>query len=403
MRTYITAQNNSNQATSFFSDLQIAAAKATSKKQSASSLCLILDVETRWWSTHDMLERFLLLRTEVQSVLAKKYVTNIFFGEEEWQAMQDAKDALFPFYKLQKMLEGEEYVSVSMVPMFIAGIRKTLEKLTADVNNPRMVLLGGLMEAKFQERWGDGSPGTVFDERIRRGSRRTRIGIPAMVFLAACLDPRTKDLRGIPDVDRHRIIEEYLPKALEREVEVEGASYDFLCSASSTDALSDISYQPHLDHSNSGVMANFWDDFLPGNCDDDGENMVALDDSPLSIMERIKAEIRLWKNEKVLPLQLGKKGIHKAPTPLEWWKERQHSMPIMSRLARKILCIPATSASSERMFSSAAMIATHKRCCLDSINVRDSVFLNTAWKELLLFEERDRKRKKKLRTEEEDN
>ena len=84
------------------------------------------------------------------------------------------KGCAFPFYKLQKMLEGEEYVSVSMVPMFIAGICKTLEKLTAAVNNPRMVLLRGLMEAKFQERWGDGSPGTVFDERIRRGSRRTR-------------------------------------------------------------------------------------------------------------------------------------------------------------------------------------------------------------------------------------
>ena len=36
---------------------------------------------------------------------------------------------------------------------------------------------------------------------------------------------------------------------------------------------------------------------------------------------------------------------------LEWWKSRQLIYPTLSNLARDTLCIPATSASVERVFS----------------------------------------------------
>jgi hypothetical protein len=39
--------------------------------------------------------------------------------------------------------------------------------------------------------------------------------------------------------------------------------------------------------------------------------------------------------------------------PLEWWKSNGKRFPILSEMAIRYLCIPATSAPAERVFSSA--------------------------------------------------
>ncbi|XDV11106.1 hypothetical protein PO909_000131, partial [Leuciscus waleckii] len=39
--------------------------------------------------------------------------------------------------------------------------------------------------------------------------------------------------------------------------------------------------------------------------------------------------------------------------PLVWWKEHQYQYPLMSKLAKRDLCVPGTSVSSERVFSTA--------------------------------------------------
>jgi len=60
---------------------------------------------------------------------------------------------------------------------------------------------------------------------------------------------------------------------------------------------------------------------------------------------------------------------------LEWWKTRADKFPALATLARKYLCIPATSANAERTFSIAGNIVTPKRNCLSSENVNMLVFL----------------------------
>ena len=46
---------------------------------------------------------------------------------------------------------------------------------------------------------------------------------------------------------------------------------------------------------------------------------------------------------------------------LPWWKTRQLMFPKLAKVARAVLCIPATSSSSERNFSRAGLIVTDKR------------------------------------------
>jgi hypothetical protein len=49
--------------------------------------------------------------------------------------------------------------------------------------------------------------------------------------------------------------------------------------------------------------------------------------------------------------------------PLMWWANYTKQMPLLTALVRKYLCIPVTSASSERSFSAAGAVATDKRYC----------------------------------------
>ena len=61
---------------------------------------------------------------------------------------------------------------------------------------------------------------------------------------------------------------------------------------------------------------------------------------------------------------------------LSWWKNHEHKNSKLARLANKYLCIPASSVSSERIFSLAGNIINKKRCRLSPDMVDMLVFLN---------------------------
>lgn len=62
--------------------------------------------------------------------------------------------------------------------------------------------------------------------------------------------------------------------------------------------------------------------------------------------------------------------------PLIWWKRNYLNLPIISQLARKYLCVCATSSSSERLFSAAGNIVTPLRAHLKPDKVEMLTFLS---------------------------
>lgn len=67
--------------------------------------------------------------------------------------------------------------------------------------------------------------------------------------------------------------------------------------------------------------------------------------------------------------------IDSEADPLAWWKLHQVSFPRLSELARKYLCIPASSSPSERLFSTSRNVVTCQRTCLKPSKVNMLVFL----------------------------
>jgi len=75
-------------------------------------------------------------------------------------------------------------------------------------------------------------------------------------------------------------------------------------------------------------------------------------------------------------LKVGKADTEDPADLLPWWKAKACMFPRLAKLAKRVLAIPATSASSERTFSRAGLAVTEKRTNLDADSVTDLLVIH---------------------------
>ncbi|CAF4618940.1 unnamed protein product [Rotaria socialis] len=63
--------------------------------------------------------------------------------------------------------------------------------------------------------------------------------------------------------------------------------------------------------------------------------------------------------------------------PLKFWESNQRPFPMLSKLARQIHCIPASSAGVERQFSGAGIVVNERRTALDPNQVNNILFIRS--------------------------
>ena len=68
--------------------------------------------------------------------------------------------------------------------------------------------------------------------------------------------------------------------------------------------------------------------------------------------------------------------VDKKTKPLQWWNNNKEHFPFLAKVARKYLCIPATSTPAERLFSAAGNISDRKRSSLLPEHVNMLSFLH---------------------------
>lgn len=68
--------------------------------------------------------------------------------------------------------------------------------------------------------------------------------------------------------------------------------------------------------------------------------------------------------------------IELSEDPLQWWRDNKVRFPRMACLARKYLCVPATSVPSERIFSCGGNVISDKRCSLSGEHAEQLIMLH---------------------------
>ena len=165
------------------------------------------------------------------------------------------------------------------------------------------------------------------------------------------MDPRYKRM---PFITREQY--EYTITEISNRAEHISSSDQIINNPSNTtecDRACAPSDQKHSDM--SYLLAGYYE---PGDCKVIMSNTVA-------------EEVELYVIEKPIPTD---------SDPFKWWSQNATSYPKLSKLARRLLCIPGTEVPSERVFSTAGNVVTQKRASLHHDSVDKLMFLNKYFK-----------------------
>lgn len=266
----------------------------------------------------------------------------------------------------QQLLEGEKYATISWEPIILFSIRNKLEAHSADASgNESSRHIARLLLADFNTRWGSGDDGTVFSEHQTLAKRNRLKGIPILAMMAAMLDPRTKKCKkwcGAADIPlvtaelRRRLL---LVPVVQAPPHVAQARQAPRTARRQVDVLAQL-----LDDSDDGG---------DGDDDDDGNAPNAAQRHEQNV------DAELYRYNQLPVLARIDNDTQEFNNPFEWWSRHEGQLPIMAQLARSILCIPATSAPAERLFSSAGLTIANDRASLLPENAADLIFLRNAW------------------------
>jgi len=169
------------------------------------------DVKTRWWSTYDMFEGLLHLKGALHSMPATSGCPVL--TELEWWVLEVGEEVLRPLMLAMMTLEGQNYVTGSLVIPMVESIRKGLhaahDRLVelGDSIGPQVSAKGedfhmqGILEAMiddFDSRWGDGTDINKYTLGTNGTNKGQPCGYTKGQVLCFTLDPRMVTL---PQVD----------------------------------------------------------------------------------------------------------------------------------------------------------------------------------------------------------
>lgn len=352
------------------------------------------DVDTRFWSTWLCLSRLVRLRPALNVMHQKNpFPTKLLLTDEDWDTITALCLVLAPFMQVEKFFEGESYITVSLIPRMVKKMRKWIRHIIQgnfedlpemrDENIPipekdsrvhqKVAEVANEMKAVFEARFGTGAPGTVFDEHKTRGYRQIHKGLPLNVMLASAVDPRTKSLDAIPkgidqtkiwDALRDVIIRKELMKLDLEETEEED-----------TAPLPSPKKKLRCEKRNILSREDDSSDEEPSIRAPVSEPSTLFIDREQLLRDEIVSEIKRFQEEP----DLGELTSGDLQNPLIWWKQNESKFPRISKVAKRLLCIPATSAPAERLFSNAGLTISDRRTRLEPENAEMLVFLRGCW------------------------
>lgn len=302
---------------------------------------LLQAVATRWNSELKMLQRLAEQRWVIVKILATKEVTpdrahrNLDLSTEQWDLMSGLIQVLLQLQVATTVFSADKLVSISCVLPVMYG------------------LVGNLKYDEHDHETVVQVKAAIRDDIIKR-MKLNDLDLSSALVVSTAVDPRFKTMTYMASQLRdesRRILSCFV-----QHMKSESTDIDPRNPTTSTVGGSAISELSEVEH---GTLAkkpkteeSAWD-MLLGPEEDNGDDEA--DELALYWMERCAA---------------------RDSDPLEWWSRNQKKYPALATLASKYLCIPATSTTSERVFSTAGHIVSKRRSNLSAEHVDMLVFMN---------------------------
>ncbi|XP_053298983.1 E3 SUMO-protein ligase ZBED1 [Pleuronectes platessa] len=288
---------------------------------------LITECPTRWGSRQKMMERILEQRQAISNVLsADRKTRHLVPSWQDLDVLESVNLALHPLQVFTDALSGESYVSVSYVkPVLHLLNTSVLAEKEDDTNLTKTIKVKILdyMNTKYDD------PATQ-----------------ELLDTASFMDPRFK----VSYISSERVqdIKTRVMSEMKETARKEGTPSDNT-EAQSMDPPSNKKAKRSL-----GSLLKT----SPG--------PTTPTASSMQLEQALEAELNSY---------LLSPTIDSEADPLAWWKLHQVTYSKLSKLARRYLCIAATSSPSERLFSTSGNVVTCQRACLKPSKVNMLVFL----------------------------
>ncbi|XP_077417785.1 E3 SUMO-protein ligase ZBED1 isoform X2 [Vanacampus margaritifer] len=293
---------------------------------------LIRESPSRWRSKLAMIERVSEQEKAISHVLQDEKTKHLMPTWQDTDVMESIKKALCPLRDFTDALSEEEYVSVSYVKAVLHLLKVNLLNLDDEyselTNKIKTTVLNYLTE-KYQDPTTD-----------------------ALLDMASLLDPRFKS--------------QYIDSDKKESVQARAASeLESMLDAQAHHQPPSTSWSPEIEEQSLPKKAK--KKTLAGFFKTSGAvSSTATMSAPPTLREAIDGELKAY---------LSTPNANSEMDPLKWWRLNEGNFPRVGQLARKYLCIPATSAPSERVFSTGGNKVTCQRATLKPDKVDKLVFL----------------------------
>lgn len=284
------------------------------KELNLPSHCLISECQTRWGSRQMMISRILEQQQALTQVLsADKKLRHLIPTWQDIDVLESVSKSLGPMLDFTDALSGDEYVSVSFVKpvlqLFNTSLLEMREEDTDLTKNIKKKMLDYL-----NEKYEDDETQNLLD-------------------MASFLDPRFK--MDFISADKKTQVKARVASQMMECQEKSSCSTDVEQSSCSTDVEPNVTSAPQAKKAKKSLGSFFKQ-----------SETAAKGDSSLTLKDALEAELNTY---------LLTPPIDKEEDPLAWWKVHKPSFPRLARLARKYLCIPATSSPSERLVATSSL------------------------------------------------
>ena len=304
----------------------------------------IHDEPTRWGSTFEMIERFLEQQAAFCAVLADDRKSWTLMPQDpDLCVYETVKEVLGPLSEFTDALSGEKEVTISCILPVLWKIFASLSVTSSD---------GALAEQIKQ----------IIADDLK--SRYTGDSVVLLLDCATYLDVRFKNT-FVSDIDQVKgtLISEM----------VNGSRSDVSETDSSSSVMNVVNpgcseaSPPFKRVKPSSGLSRLLAGIKCEKQQSDGSSTQTTQTDTASVAMQIQNEIVLYHHDV--------KETDTDISPLSWWSKNADCYKHLSRVAKKYLCVAATSVASERVFSTSGNVVSAKRSRLDPETVDQLTFL----------------------------